>query len=171
MFTIFVHNFAHNFCTNFSSKNSVSNFCSQILCITLVNNFCSKFLFKTIVHNFCSKLLIKSFDQIFCLTTYRMSPKKRGISECGSVCSTAHLMLNLEYSFKIHLKIQIHMFAPSTKSFLSNIREPSKTFFKFRFKINYYKFDFDFNHNNTARAYKCIVNKKWACWVNKLVKH
>ena len=30
-------------------------------------------------------------------------PKKRGISECHSVCSTAQLMLSLEFLFPIHL--------------------------------------------------------------------
>ena len=51
-------------------------------------------------------------------------PKKRGISEDSSVCFTAQLMLNLGFSFSIHLKIEIHMFVPSTQAFLSDIREP-----------------------------------------------
>ena len=37
-------------------------------------------------------------------------PKKRGISECYSICFTARLIWNLENSFLIHLKIDIHMF-------------------------------------------------------------
>ena len=51
-------------------------------------------------------------------------PKKRGISECCSVCSTAQLMLNLESSFLIHLKIEIHMFMPNTELFLGDIKYP-----------------------------------------------
>ena len=49
--------------------------------------------------------------------------KKRGISECHSVSFTVHLIQNLKYSFLIHLKMEIHMFVPRTKPFLSNIRE------------------------------------------------
>ena len=57
-------------------------------------------------------------------------PKKRGISEDNSVCFTAQLMLNLGFSFSLHLKIEIHMFVPSTQAFLSDIREPRNKFFK-----------------------------------------
>ena len=39
----------------------------------------------------------------------------RGISKCHSVCSTAQLMLSLEFSFPINLKIEIHVFVPSTE--------------------------------------------------------
>ena len=60
-------------------------------------------------------------------------PKKRGISECCSVCSTAQLMLDLESAFLIHLKIEIHMFVPSTKIFLSDISERRRRFDKFPF--------------------------------------
>ena len=55
-------------------------------------------------------------------------PKKWGISECYSVCFTAHFLWSLEYSFLIHLKIEIHMFVPSKKTFLSNIREQRNIF-------------------------------------------
>ena len=58
-------------------------------------------------------------------------PKKRGISECLSVCFTADLISNLAYSFLIQLKIEIHMFVPSTELFLRDIREPSHRFFKY----------------------------------------
>ena len=58
-------------------------------------------------------------------------PKKRGISECRSVCSTAQLMLSLEFSFPIHLKIEIHMFVTSTEPFLSDIRERRNKFSKY----------------------------------------
>ena len=51
-------------------------------------------------------------------------PKSMGISTCDSVCSTVYLMLNLKSSFLIHLKIKIHVFALSTKTFLSVMREP-----------------------------------------------
>ena len=57
-------------------------------------------------------------------------PKKRGISEDSRVCFTAQLMLNLGFSFSLHLKIEIHMFVPSTKAFLSDIREPRNNFLK-----------------------------------------
>ena len=50
-------------------------------------------------------------------------PKKRGINECCSVCSTAQLVLNFEFSLLIHLKIEIYMLIPSTEPFLSGIRE------------------------------------------------
>ena len=42
-------------------------------------------------------------------------PKKRGISECYSVCFTAHLILSLENLFIIYLKVEIHMFLSNTK--------------------------------------------------------
>ena len=50
-------------------------------------------------------------------------PKKRGISECYSVCFTAHLILSLENLFIIYLKVEIHIFVPNTIPFLSDIRE------------------------------------------------
>ena len=50
-------------------------------------------------------------------------PKNRGISKCYSVCINDHLVWNLENSFLIHLKIEIHMFDPSTKPILRDIRE------------------------------------------------
>ena len=50
-------------------------------------------------------------------------PKKRGISECFSVCFTPHLIWSLEYSFLMHLKIEIHVFIARTKQFLSDVRE------------------------------------------------
>ena len=37
-------------------------------------------------------------------------PRKRGISECYSVCFTADLIWNLENLFIIHLKVEIHIF-------------------------------------------------------------
>ena len=43
--------------------------------------------------------------------------KKRGISECYSVCFTAHLINTLEFVFLIHLKIEIHIFVQSTEHF------------------------------------------------------
>ena len=55
---------------------------------------------------------------------YRASPKKKGISECYSLCCTAHLIWNLEYLFLIQWIIEIHMFVANTKPFMSNIREP-----------------------------------------------
>ena len=56
--------------------------------------------------------------------THTGCPKKRGISECCSVCFTAHLILSLEYSFLIRWKREIHMIVPSTEPFLIDIREP-----------------------------------------------
>ena len=61
---------------------------------------------------------------------YRVSLKK-GISECRCVCSTAQLMWSLEFSFPIHLKIEIHVFVTSTEPFLSDFRERRKWFFKY----------------------------------------
>ena len=58
-------------------------------------------------------------------------PKKKGISDCCSVCPTAQLIMTLELSFLIHLKIRIHMFVASTEPFLSDIREPRHRFFKY----------------------------------------
>ena len=60
---------------------------------------------------------------------YRVS-QKRGISEYNIVYSTAQLMLSEEFSFQIHLKIEIHLLVPSTEPFLSDIREPRKRFLK-----------------------------------------
>ena len=57
--------------------------------------------------------------------------KKRGISKHGSVCSTVYLMLSLESSFLIHLKIEIHVLVSSTETFLSNIRVPRHKLFKY----------------------------------------
>ena len=57
-------------------------------------------------------------------------PKKRGISECCSVCSSSKFMLNLESSFLIHLKIVVHMFMQSTELFLSDISERRYRFLK-----------------------------------------
>ena len=51
---------------------------------------------------------------------YRVSQKKRGISECYSVCFTAHLNMDIEYSF---LKSIVHIFFASAKPFLRDIRE------------------------------------------------
>ena len=45
-----------------------------------------------------------------------------------SACSTAQLMLSLEFSVPNHLIIGIHMFVPSTEPFLSDIREPRNRF-------------------------------------------
>ena len=64
-------------------------------------------------------------------------PKKRGISECHSVCSTAQLMLSLEFSFPIHLKIEIHTFVTSTEPFMSDVREQRNKLFKYRSDVNY----------------------------------
>ena len=50
-------------------------------------------------------------------------PKKGNISECCSDCCTARLILNLEYSFIIHSKMEIHTFVQSTELILSDIRE------------------------------------------------
>ena len=50
-------------------------------------------------------------------------PKKRGISECYHVCFIDHSIWSLEYSFFIHLKIEIHVLFARTKPCLSNIRE------------------------------------------------
>ena len=58
-------------------------------------------------------------------------PKKRGISECRSVCSSAQLMLSLKFLFPIHLKIEIQTCTPSTEPFLSDIRKLRNTFFKY----------------------------------------
>ena len=66
-----------------------------------------------------------------CMNENTGCPKKRGISECHSVCSTAQLMMILEFSFPVHLKIEIHMFVPSTEQFLSDIRKPRNNFFKY----------------------------------------
>ena len=50
-------------------------------------------------------------------------PRKRGISECYSVCFTADLIWNLENLFIIHSKVEIHMFVPNIIPFLRDIRE------------------------------------------------
>ena len=61
---------------------------------------------------------------------YRVS-QKRGISECCCVCSTAQLMWSFKFSFPIHLKIEIHVFVPSTEPVLSDIRELRNKFFNY----------------------------------------
>ena len=71
------------------------------------------------------------YSPVAILTHIQGVPKKRGISECCSFCSLTQLMLNLESSFLIHLKIEIHMFVQSTKLFLSYISEPRQRFFKY----------------------------------------
>ena len=58
-------------------------------------------------------------------------PKKRGISECCSVCSTVQFMLNLEFLLLVHLKVEIHMCVPSTEPSLSDIRELKNVIFKY----------------------------------------
>ena len=65
-------------------------------------------------------------------------PKKRGISECYSICFTAHLIWNVENSFLIHLKIDINMFTQSAKSFLNDIMGLRNIFLIFEFLCSLY---------------------------------
>ena len=60
-------------------------------------------------------------------------PKKRGISEYYGICFTACLIWNLENSFLILLKIEIHIFVPNAKPFLRDIRELRNNFSNIRF--------------------------------------
>ena len=60
-------------------------------------------------------------------------PKKRGISECYSVCFTDDFIWNQENLFMIHLKNKIHMFVPNTIPLLSDIRELRNISFIIRF--------------------------------------
>ena len=80
-------------------------------------------------------------------------PKKKGISKCCSVCSTAQLMLNLDSSILIYLKYEIHMFVPSTELFLSDISETSIDFLNIQFDIKVV-----LHHNNFTQAHKYIVD-------------
>ena len=66
------------------------------------------------------------------ISTHTGCPKKRGISDCYSVYFTALFIWNLDYSFLIHLKIEIHMFVPSTEPFLSDIREQRNKCLKYQ---------------------------------------
>ena len=71
------------------------------------------------------KLLENWNSQDLCL--YTGCPNKRGI------CFTVHSIWNLDYPFLIYLNIEIHMFVPSTKLFLSDIRELRNTFSSIKF--------------------------------------
>ena len=66
------------------------------------------------------------------VTFFESEPKNLNISKYSSVCSTAHFMLNLEYSFLINLNIEIQMFLPSTEPTLNSIRELRYKFFKYQ---------------------------------------
>ena len=97
-------------------------------------------------------------------------PKKRGISKCHSVCFTAQLMLNSEFSILIHLKIEINMFVPSTEPFLSDIREPRNKFVKNPIWHQLLA-------SSESSSIKTILHRltvhsqQWdTCWVNKLGK-
>ena len=50
-------------------------------------------------------------------------PKKRGISKWYHVWFIAHSIWSLEYSFLIHLKIEIHVLVAKTNPFLRDIKE------------------------------------------------
>ena len=65
-------------------------------------------------------------------------------------------MMSLEFSFPIHLKIDIHMFVPSTEPFLSNIRDPRYKFVKHPIC----KFQVLFHCNNNTQAQIGIVNNR-----------
>ena len=99
------------------------------------------------------------------------APQKRGISECCTVCSTAQLMLSLEFSFPIHLKIEIHVFVPSTEPFLSDIRELRNKFFN-------YPIWQQLLASSKSSSIKRIIHRITVvnsqqcdtCWVNKLGK-
>ena len=58
-------------------------------------------------------LVHQHLEMLFHRQKYRVSQKKRGCEWCR-VCSTAQLIINLEFSFLNHLKIGIQMFMPST---------------------------------------------------------
>ena len=78
-------------------------------------------------------LFLSDYESIWQLVIkiYRVSQKKRGISECCSVCSTVQFMLNLEFLLLVHLKVEIHMCVPSTEPSLSDIRELKNVIFKY----------------------------------------
>ena len=97
----------------------------------LVLSMSSFFLIWGCLHNWGLLHILRylPFDHLFRLSSLRMYSYLR--SSLYRVCSSAQLMLNLEFSFVIHLKIEIHMFAPNTELFLSNIREPRHEFFKY----------------------------------------
>ena len=93
----------------------------------LYDNYCSSCGQEIFPYNSCRLLLS------FCgwwEGLYKVSQKK-GIRKCHNVCSTVQLMLSLEFSFQIQLKIEIHMFEPSTEPFLSGVREPRNKCFKY----------------------------------------
>ena len=76
---------------------------------------------------------------------------KKGISECP-------LMLNIEFSFLIHLKIKIQKFLLSTEPFLSDLRDSRNEYSN----LTSYTFNFCviFDHNNITQTNKYIVNKR-----------
>ena len=93
------------------------------------------------------------------------------LSECRCVCSTAQLMWSLEFSFPIHLKIEIHVFVPSTEPFLSDIRERRNKFFN-------YPIWQQLLASSKSSSIKRIIHRItvvnsqqcYTCWVNKLGK-
>ena len=57
------------------------------------------------------------------VSTYRVSQKKGGLANATDFAFLLIGYKNLNYYFLIHLKIEIHMFVPNVKSFLSDIME------------------------------------------------
>ena len=96
-------------------------------------------------------------------------PKKRLISECCSVWSTAKFIMNLEFSFLIHLTIGIHLFLPSTETFLMDIREPRRIS---HLTSSSKKFPLVLHDDNISQAHKRIVNNgtqvQWISQANKI---
>ena len=68
-------------------------------------------------------LLLLLWPCLMLLFTLQGVPKKRGISECYSICLTTHLILNIENLSIIHLKVDIFMFVLNTIPFLRDISE------------------------------------------------
>ena len=74
------------------------------------------------------------------------------------VYSTANLMMNLQNSFLMHLKIEIHTFVPSTEPFLRNIRKPRHESFKNT--IGLQMLARSQSQNNDIQGHNCKLNNK-----------
>ena len=90
---------------------------------------------------------------------YRVSQKKGGISECYSVCFTAHLLWSLEHPFLIHLKIEIHVLVARTKPFLSDIWELR----------NIYPICLFITFNCTAKSYEHVIPRIENIFLSSLI--
>ena len=61
--------------------------------------------------NYTTRFKLSQFAFLLSSCTY--CPQKSGISKCQDVCLIVHQIQNLEYSFLIHLEIEIHYYVRS----------------------------------------------------------